>query len=55
VDAIYDLTQKLSIGGKYGFRSGEVALDRTSDDFIKEHSIFNIIRYYHKLGPAKKL
>ena len=48
VDAIYDLTQKLSIGGKYGFRSGEVALDRTSDDFIKSDAHIGIIRFdYH--------
>ena len=27
VDTIYDVTDKLSIGGRYGFRSGEVAFD----------------------------
>ena len=48
VDAIYDLTEKLSIGGKYGFRSGEVALDRTSDDFIKSDAHIGVIRFdYH--------
>lgn len=48
VDGIYDLTEKLSIGGKYGFRSGEVALDRTSDDFVKSDAHIGVIRLdYH--------
>jgi len=48
VDAIYDLTKKLSIGGKYGFRSGEVALDRTSEDFVKSDAHIGIVRFdYH--------
>ena len=48
VDAIYDLTQKLSIGGKYGFRSGEVAFDRTTDDFIKSDAHIGVLRLdYH--------
>ena len=48
IDGIYDLTEKLSIGGKYGFRSGEVALDRTSDQFIKSDAHIGIIRLdYH--------
>ena len=48
VDGIYDLTEKLSIGGKYGFRSGEVAFDRTSDDFIKSDAHIGVVRFdYH--------
>lgn len=48
IDAIYDLTEKLSVGGKYGFRSGEVALDRSSDDFIKSDAHIGVIRLdYH--------
>jgi len=48
VDAIYDLTEKLSIGGKYGYRSGEVALSRTSDDFIDSDAHLGVIRLdYH--------
>lgn len=35
VDAIYDLTEKLSIGGKYGYRMGKVAFDRTGVDIAK--------------------
>ncbi len=48
VDGIYDLTDKLSIGAKYGFRSGEVALDRTSDDFVESDASLGVIRLdYH--------
>lgn len=47
-DAIYDLTEKLSIGGKYGFRSGEVALSRTSDDMVSSDAHLGVIRLdYH--------
>ena len=48
VDGIYDLSEKLSIGGKYGFRSGEVALDRTSDEFFKSDAHIGVVRLdYH--------
>ena len=48
VDGIYDVSDKLSIGVKYGFRSGEVALDRTSDDFFKSDAHLGIVRLdYH--------
>ncbi len=48
VDGIYDLTKKLSIGAKYGFRSGEVALDRTSDTFFKSDAHLGVVRLdYH--------
>ncbi len=48
VDAIYDLTEKLSVGGKYGYRSGEVAFDRVNDDFIKSDAHLAVIRLdYH--------
>jgi len=48
VDAIYDVSEKLSIGGKYGFRSGEVALSRTSDDFVTSDAHLGVVRLdYH--------
>jgi len=48
VDGVYDLTKKLSIGGKYGFRSGEVELDRNSDDFVKSDAHLGVVRLdYH--------
>ena len=50
VDGIYDLTEKLSIGGKYGFRSGKVALDRASDDFVKSDA--HTVSYTHLTLPT---
>ncbi len=48
IDGIYDLNEKLSIGGKYAYRSGEVSLDRTSDEFIESDASLGIVRLdYH--------
>ena len=48
LDATYDLTKKFSIGAKYGYRMGEVALDRINDDFISSNAQLGIIRLdYH--------
>ena len=48
VDGIYDLTEKLTVGAKYGYRSGDVALSRTSDDFISSDAHLGILRFdYH--------
>jgi len=50
-DAIYDLTEKFSIGAKYGYRSGEVAFDRTNDQFIKSDAYLGVIRLdYHVIS-----
>ena len=47
-DAIYDLNKKLSVGAKYGFRRGEVALERTPDDFIRSDAHIGVVRFdYH--------
>ena len=51
IDGIYDLTKKLSIGAKYGIRSGEVALDRTSDDFVTSDAQLGVVRLdYHAIS-----
>jgi len=51
VDAIYDLTPKLSIGGKYGFRSGEVSFDRVTNDYLKSDAHIGVLRMdYHVIG-----
>ena len=48
VDGIYDLTDKFSIGAKYGYRSGEVALDRTSDTYFTSDAHLGVLRLdYH--------
>ena len=48
LDATYDLTKKLSIGAKYGYRMGEVSLDRIDDNFVSSNAQLGIIRLdYH--------
>ena len=48
VDFVYDLTEKLTVGGKYGYREGEVALSRLDDDFISSDAQLGVIRFdYH--------
>ncbi|MFK7743892.1 MAG: hypothetical protein AB8B47_02465 [Roseobacter sp.] len=44
IDAIYDLSPRLSIGGKYGYRMSEVA-DRGSDIFVDNTAHLAIIRF----------
>ncbi len=43
-DFIYDLTEQLSIGGKYGFRIGEVSADRSSNNFARSSAHLAIAR-----------
>jgi len=48
VDFIYDLTQKLSVGAKYGMRLGEVSISRDEADFVKSSAHLGILRAdYH--------
>ena len=48
LDGIYDVNEKLSLGGKFAYRSGEVSFDRTSDDFVQSDASLGIIRLdYH--------
>jgi len=48
IDAQYDLTERLTIGGKYGYRKGEVALDRASDVFVESDAQLAVVRAdYH--------
>ena len=48
VDTVYDLTDRLTIGGKYGYREGEVALSRLDDDFVSSDAQLGVIRLdYH--------
>ena len=44
VDLSYDLTDNWSIGGKYGFRRGEVSLDRDNKDFFDNNAHLYILR-----------
>lgn len=44
IDANYDLTDKLTVGAKYGYRQGMVSLARDSDDFIKSDAHLFVLR-----------
>lgn len=44
IDFNYDLTEKLTIGGKYGYRKGKVSLGRDSDTFVSSTAQLGVIR-----------
>jgi len=44
LDAIYDLTQRWSLGGKYAYRLGQVAQDRTNPEFFDSRASLYILR-----------
>ncbi len=44
IDAIYDLTQRWSIGGKYAYRLGQVAQDRETPEFFDSRASLYILR-----------
>ena len=44
IDANFDLTNTLTIGVKYGYRQGQVSLDRTSDQFVSSNTQLGILR-----------
>ncbi|MEP5939247.1 MAG: hypothetical protein ABJ239_13055 [Erythrobacter sp.] len=44
VDVNYDLTRKLTIGGKYGYRTGKVSLGRESSDFVSSTAHLAVLR-----------
>ena len=48
IDANYDLSEKLTLGAKYGYRFGEVSLTRNSDIFVSSDAHLGVIRAdYH--------
>ena len=44
LDMTYDLTQDWSIGGKYGYRAGEIAYDRVAPVFFKNTANLYVLR-----------
>ena len=44
IDVNYDLTKKLTIGAKYGYRSGKVSLGRESEDFVSSDAHIAVVR-----------
>jgi len=44
IDVNYDLTQSLTVGAKYGYRSGKVSLGRDSDEFVSSDAHLAVLR-----------
>ncbi|MEP3050880.1 MAG: hypothetical protein ABJP48_07225 [Erythrobacter sp.] len=44
LDVNYDLSETVTLGGKYGFRSGEVSVTRDSDVFVSSEAHLAVIR-----------
>jgi hypothetical protein len=44
IDVNFDLTDTLTLGGKYGYRQGQVSLDRTSDTFVSSNTHLAVLR-----------
>ncbi len=44
VDASYDITPRISIGGKYAYRLGQVSLDRENPEFFDNNASLYVIR-----------
>ncbi len=44
IDTIYDLTQRWSLGGKYAYRLGQVALDKSDPEFFDSRASLYVVR-----------
>lgn len=44
IDANYDLTKSLTLGGKYALREGSVSLGRDSDTFVSSNTQLGVLR-----------
>ena len=44
IDLNFDVSEKLTLGGKYGYRSGKVSLGRESDTFVSSDAHLAVIR-----------
>ena len=44
IDANYDLTQTITVGGKYAFRKGSVSLGRDSDTYVSSDTHLAVLR-----------
>jgi hypothetical protein len=50
-DGNYSLTQRLTLGAKYGYRQGKVSLARSSSDFVSSEAHLGVIRAdYNAIG-----
>jgi flagellar motor protein MotB len=44
IDLTYDLTSNFTIGGKYGYRLGQVSLDRENPEFYDSNAMLYVVR-----------
>jgi flagellar motor protein MotB len=44
VDVMYDLTSRWTVGGKYAYRYGQVAQDRTNPEYFTSRAILYVLR-----------
>ena len=44
IDAIYDLTRRWSLGGKYAYRLGQVSQDRVNVEFFDSSASLYVVR-----------
>lgn len=44
LDVNFDLSNTVTIGGKYGYRQGQVSIDRTSDQFVSSNTHLGVLR-----------
>ena len=44
LDVMYDITQRWTLGGKYGYRDGEVAVDRVNPEFFANRAELYVLR-----------
>lgn len=49
IDVSYDVTQRFSIGGKYAYRLGQVALDREAAQFFDNNANLYVLRADYRL------
>ncbi|MDH3750571.1 MAG: OmpA family protein [Gammaproteobacteria bacterium] len=55
VDVTYDITPRISIGGKYAYRLGQVSLDRESPEFFDNNASLYVIRSDLRFGKNWEL
>ena len=49
VDVSYDLTRRLTLGGKFAYRLGQVSLDRESEQFFDNNAQLYVLRADYRL------
>ena len=52
IDLGYDLSRRLTLGGKYGYRSGKVSLGRESETFVKSDAHLVVVRADYQVARS---